>query len=115
MKIVLFSSGLNNYDLSIKTYLNQNGHLVDHFSYRSNLYSSDFITRLKHRTHYKINDKYETDHWNACLIKKCQNLKPDLVFILKGEIIYPETLEWIKENTNAKIICWLMDVIKRYP
>ena len=37
-----------------------------------------------------------------CLIKKCQNLKPDLVFILKGEIIYPETLEWIKENTNAK-------------
>ena len=67
MKIVLFSSGLNNYDLSIKTYLNQNGHIVDHFSYRSNLYSSDFITRLKHRTHYKINDKYETDYWNALL------------------------------------------------
>ena len=115
MKIVLFSSGLNNYDLSIKTYLKRNGHIVDHFSYRSNLYSSDFITRLKHRTHYKINDKYESDYWNACLIKKCQNLKPDLVFILKGEIIYPETLKWIKEKTNAKIICWLMDVIKRYP
>ena len=115
MKIVLFSSGLNDYDISIKKYLNKNGHKVDHYSYRSNLYSSGFLIRLKHKIHSRINNKYESDDWNACLIKKCEESNPDLVFILKGEIIYPETLKWISENTGAKIICWLMDVIRRYP
>lgn len=114
MKIVLFSSGLNNYDLSIKKYLNENGHKVNHFSYRSNLYSSNFFIRVKHKIYHRINNKYETDYWNACLIKQCENSTADLIFILKGEIIYPETLKWIRENTDAKIICWLMDVIRRY-
>jgi spore maturation protein CgeB len=115
MKIVLFSSGMNNYDLSIKRYLNNNGHKVGHYSYRSKLYSSDFFTRLKHKIYFKINNNYESNDWNACLIKKCKEFNPDLVFILKGEIIYPETLKWIRDNTDAKIICWLMDVVKRFP
>ncbi|MBL7086856.1 MAG: glycosyltransferase [Candidatus Cloacimonetes bacterium] len=114
MKIVLFSSGFNSYDISIKKALQILGHKVIHYSYRSACYSPRLYKRLLHRMKFKMNNNYETDVWNRKLIELSEKSEPDIVFVLKGEALYPETIGWIKRNTKAKIICWLMDVIKRY-
>ena len=115
MRIILFSSGFNNYDSSIKKYLEKKGHKVFHYSYRSNIYSNNFLIRLRHKIYSKINIKYESDYWNGQLKDLCKESSPDIVFIVKGEILYPDTLDWVRANTRAKIVCWLMDVIKLYP
>ena len=115
MRIVLFASGFNGYDKSIKKALQFSGHEVFHYAYRSDRYSTKFHNRLLHKMKYSLNSSYEIDRWNEKLIELCKESSPDIVFIVKGEVISPETLEWIKINTKAKVICWLMDVIKRYP
>ena len=114
MRIILFSSGFNGYDISIKNSLQSLRNKVKHYSYRSNCYSGNFHKRFLHKIRSKISSTYEFDRWNRGLIELCEKSCPDIVIILKGEIIYPETIDWIKKNTKSKIICWFMDVISRY-
>ncbi|MBL8097821.1 MAG: hypothetical protein JNK81_01490, partial [Anaerolineales bacterium] len=45
---------------------------------------------------------------NLRLIKKTQEYQPDLIFILKGELIQPETLQAVK-SSRRKIISWWVD------
>jgi spore maturation protein CgeB len=114
MKIILFSSGFNSYDISIKKVLKNRGHDVNHLSYRSDLFSGSFWKRLLYKFKNKINNNYESDFWNFKLIELNNKHKPDLIFILKGDIIYEQTFKLLKQN-NTKIICWFMDVISLYP
>ena len=102
MRIVLFASGFNNYDISIKKALQSFRHEVIHYSYRSNLYSARFYVRLLHKIKYKLNNKYETDYWNRKIIGLCEKSLPDIVFVLKGDVLYPETIDWIKKIQNLK-------------
>lgn len=55
---------------------------------------------------------------NRRLLKTTQEYKPDLIFILKGDLIQPETLQAIK-SPHRKIISWWVDnpilYFKDYP
>lgn len=55
---------------------------------------------------------------NLRLIKKTQEYQPDLIFILKGDLIQPETLQALK-SPYRKIISWWVDnpilYFKDYP
>ena len=75
--------------------------------------------------HYQYANRYETDGnkfkslyyriqnkflvgpilWmiNGDLIKKCEEIKPDLVFIYRGTHIYPQTIKTIKDKLNCKV------------
>lgn len=75
--------------------------------------------------HYQYPSRYETDNSklkslyyrlqnkfligpviakiNQDFIKKCEEVKPDLVFIYRGTHIYPETIQKIKNSTLCKV------------
>lgn len=53
-------------------------------------------------------------NYNKLLIEQIQTFKPDLVFTLKGDILFPETVKYIKENTNSFHAIWCYDSALRY-
>lgn len=53
--------------------------------------------------------------FNKRLILEVDEYKPDILFVIKGNIIYPETLRKIKaKNKGIKIILWMMDSALRF-
>ncbi len=52
---------------------------------------------------------------NKRLLKKAKSVKPDFVFVLKGEPIFPETLKELKETTGAKLFNWFGDDPWEFP
>lgn len=58
----------------------------------------------------KINQKI-----NQELLKKAKSVKPDFVFILKGEPIFTETLDEIKKSTGAVMFNWFGDDPWEFP
>ncbi|MDP3725171.1 MAG: glycosyltransferase [Nanoarchaeota archaeon] len=58
-------------------------------------------------TFIKASPKFEARVYGR-LAKTVQKYKPDLV-IFHSAWIPPQTIGWLKKNTNAKIICWFPD------
>jgi len=57
--------------------------------------------RILSKISRKILGQYFAKLMNERLVEKATAFQPDLVFVLKGVLIFPETLRRIKENTNA--------------
>jgi spore maturation protein CgeB len=52
---------------------------------------------------------------NQGLLKKAISIKPDFVFVLKGEPIFTETLDEIKKESNATLFNWFGDDPWEFP
>ena len=46
---------------------------------------------------------------NQALIKAVLRQSPDLIFVIKGETILPETLAGLKKDLKVPVVSWLMD------
>ena len=57
--------------------------------------------RVLSKTLRKVLGLYFAKLMNERLVEKVNDFRPDLVFVLKGIFIFPETLRRVKENTNA--------------
>lgn len=53
--------------------------------------------------------KYYLDKENRELINTIKKENPDLLFIIKGDHLFPETLKEIKKNTSCPIIIYIWD------
>jgi spore maturation protein CgeB len=75
-----------------------------HYQYFTRYETDD--NRLK-SLYYKIQNKFLIGPalWkiNKDLIEKCEDLKPDLVFIYRGTHIYPKTIQKLKESFGCKV------------
>lgn len=78
-----------------------------------NKYFSQYPLKLISELSAKAQNKFHIGprvwQYNFDLIKKCQEFKPDLVFIYTGIIVYPATIKKIKEKTNAIVISYNND------
>lgn len=87
------------------------GFAVEHFCYRSfsrKISPSSLLSKgFRHAPLLKSIYSHKMNHE---LIQKVQDLKPDLVIVLKGETIFPSTIRKIKDE-NCKVVNWFMDPI----
>lgn len=86
------------------------------FDNRANIYYSSQIVRRIIRTFPRlvIIKKLVNDRTNKKLISLVKKYKPFLVFTIKAENIYPETIAKIK-NMGAKTACFYIDYIDLWP
>lgn len=53
--------------------------------------------------------QYLNEKMNEHLINKANFFKPDIILIIKGESIYPETIKKIRKDNTCTISSWLID------
>lgn len=91
------SLGCDTYKFSWKEYFK-------HYQYSSR-YKTD-NSKIK-SLYYRLQNKFligpVITKINKDFIKKCEEIKPDLVFIYRGTHIYPETIQKIKKSTLCKV------------
>ncbi len=46
---------------------------------------------------------------NKLLIQQALEFKPELILVIKGESVLPQTIEYLKQQTNAQAINWFPD------
>jgi hypothetical protein len=79
--------------------------IITEYLYRNEV-SPNILTRILHRLGIPL----DQHNINARLIKSNIQHKPDIIFIVKGNNIYPSTLRRIKKNNpNVKIIAFSND------
>lgn len=53
-------------------------------------------------------------NWQPIICSKFDSIKPDLVFVLNGDMLLTDTLDYFRTN-GAKVIIWMYDNINRFP
>lgn len=71
---------------------------------RNNVIEFDITSRMKFPF-----SLFQVFDLNKAFIKQALNEKPDLIFIIKGAFILPETLNYIKNKINTKLYCFNPD------
>lgn len=91
-------------------------HILDAFKNRDDLEIETehlWIDKKRNSFFAKVFDKLklplDMDNLNIRILEKVQSFKPDIVFIVKGNNVYPNTLKRIKQNPNIKLISWSVD------
>ena len=89
------------------------GHKTSKFSWKEYFYHYQYSDIYKTETnkikslYYKAQNKFILGPaiWkiNRDLLKKCSEVKPDLVFVYRGTHIFPKTIAAIKEKNNCKV------------
>jgi len=67
-------------------------------------HKNGFLERIFNKVKFPL----DTGGLNKKIIDYVHNSKPDLVFIVKGNLIRPKTLRFLK-NKNIKIVSWSLD------
>ncbi len=76
----------------------------------------DWNSVFKFNKTFRIfSDKKIWERVNKLLIEKAKSTQPDFAFVLKGEPIYPETLQELKKITNVPIFNWFGDDPWEFP
>ena len=94
-----------------------NEHILDAFKARTGLILKD-IHPLKinqketffSKLFVKLKIPLDQNNINQCIVDTVGKLQPDIVFIVKGNNIYPKTLKKIKIiDQKIKLISWSLD------
>lgn len=114
MKIVVVSlDHVGSLGWYTKNALSKIGHQVKLFDYRKVAYACFPRSVLKNSilkmVAFKIWRKEAIKRMNVKLINFVKSFSPDVVFVQKGEIIYPETIREIKKISKARVIVWHAD------
>ncbi len=107
---VLYISGYSRmilFNKLIPKALRENGFDTEEFDWNS-IYGFNRTIRI-------IPDRKLKDKINTEIINKTKSFNPDFVFVLKGEPVYPDTLEEIKILSGAKIFNWFGDDPWEFP
>jgi len=103
MKILYLTPESDWFIQSVKNTLEKMGHTVDLFKYKKmqkilgRVYPFPFLYQIGA---YKSNNK---------LKEQVKKSKPDLILTTKGEIIFPQTIEWIKKKFRIPCVLWFPD------
>lgn len=91
-------------------------HILDAFKNRDDLdievlhqYKNSIKKTFITKVFDKLKIPLDIDGLNKRILFKIKSFKPDIVFIVKGNVIKPNTLKKIKQNSNIKLISWSLD------
>lgn len=84
---------------SFKNVLQKTGYEVKVFDYRK-VFSENHIFR-NYKYIRRLTSRFAVNKMNELLYKEASSYKPDLLLILKGELVYPEVLHKIKKELNT--------------
>lgn len=84
--------------------------IIGFFSKEKYTYATSFYNNFK-KLGYEVDlfDYRKSFLINYLLIKKIKKFKPDLIFFVKAETIYPKTLKYIKNNFNSLLVNFYPD------
>lgn len=112
MKILLVGSdwygGVTEY---CEDALNDLGHTVRKFYYEKDYASLSLLGKIQARfiRTFQSGKDSAVVKMNAYLLKEALVFKPDMILIIKGQVIFPETLAQIKAITDIPIVSWWID------
>jgi spore maturation protein CgeB len=103
MKILCLVAEKSSHSESMEETLKEMGHSVNIFCYRRK--------RKKFNFNYQIPLLYQISVYdsNNIIKKVVMDYQPDILITLKGEIIFPKTIEWIKKNFKIPCVLWSPD------
>jgi hypothetical protein len=92
-------------------------HVLDAFQNRNDLtvkalhqYIKNVNNHFIYKLFIKLKLPFDYDKLNKRLLNQIDIFKPDIIFIVKGNVVYPWTLKFIKKNyPNIKLISWSQD------
>ena len=113
MKILLLGSHMN-YNLEHYVYMNlvKLGHTVNFYGYREKLGKFANPIRMVITRSKPVRDMANIlylDKINDEIKRIAKAFEPDLVLSIKGEIVKPKTINWIKEELGAITALWFPD------
>lgn len=76
-------------------------------------YTTFMKWRWKLSRHKDILQKKSRSYYNSYILDRFHEIKPDMVFIMNGEILEPETLDRFRES--SKVAVWLYDSRAKLP
>lgn len=98
---------------------NKINHIVDAFEANEQLIVRVVHQRLKQTTYEfsifnkifnKLKLPVDSEQFNSRILDECSSFEPDLVFIIKGNIVKPGTLKKIKTLLpNVSLVSWTLD------
>jgi spore maturation protein CgeB len=104
---ILFVGWYNPNFMSITEYveraLRHLGHTVEPFEYRQ------FIIPGIVRDSVSFLQEYDLNRINQKLISRVEQFKPDILFVLQGTTIKPETIDTIRSKYNVTTVNWYID------
>ena len=104
---ILFAGWHNPYFVSITEYIERTleklGHCVEKFDYRQ------FSIPGRIRDKIELLQRYDLARINKKLIKTAIAFRPDLLFVLQGTTILPETISAIKHEYHIPTVNWFID------
>ncbi len=94
---------------SINEYLKKHKHDYKIYNFRESNYYKKFkhLNNIPKGILFKIINKVK--NFDNDLIKLIDSFKPELIFVIKGEVYYPDFWAFIKEKYKCKIINWFPD------
>jgi len=83
------------------------GHQTVPFDYRKAVSLENFFRKLPKL--YKLTPFISQlrNKWiNSRLVQRAAGEKPDMMFVIQGEILFPQTLRAISDHLGVKTVCW---------
>jgi spore maturation protein CgeB len=120
MKVLLFAARFYGYQDAIRKALSQLGADVELHAYLPLGDREDLGARLLGRVLPRCGMpgfvRRADRATNARFLRLVQGLRPDVVLVVKGEVLTPETLRRARENSPGTVfLCWFMDMLRSYP
>lgn len=110
-KVLVIGPDFYGYSKSVKKAFQRLGYKTDIINYRKSHKNTLFKrARLKFETIFRVNyyENMEINKWNQLILKKYSEFKPEVVMVLKGDMLTKKTLKKMKDSI---IILWVMDSI----
>lgn len=114
MKVLVVGPEFFNYTSSVTWALTEQGHQVIELTYKNFGDDCSYVEKKLSKMGFKSFEQRYYQEWNQKLVALYNQYQPDLCFIMNGNYIYPQTLEFFREN-KTKMILWLIDSIARMP
>ena len=109
MKILLCASSNEQFIETggyVELALKKLGHCVQVFDFR------DYLLPFEIRKRFPALHDWDMHRINKLLYKQAESFKPDMLFVLQGQTILPQTIIEIKKNLNLLTVNWFGDYPK---
>lgn len=84
------------------------GHRCEKFDFRQFVLPS----AIRYRSYFL--NKWDLNRLNRSLIKKAAEYRPDILFVIQGQTLFPETISTIKRRFEPMAINWFQDYPKDF-
>ncbi|MBR5832838.1 MAG: glycosyltransferase [Bacteroidales bacterium] len=114
-RVLIIGPNFYNFCSAVKYAFEQHGYITKVDSYDTPIHPYTSIMKWKYKlsaNKAKLKQKSRLEY--SCYIEELfDNYKPDIVFILNGDILTSKTLDYFRGK--AKVVLWFFDSITRYP